>query len=135
MKFLTDYDRNSKIMSLNEKDLFNQTSLVITDLLEDKDFSEIYVLPIAIEILHEIYGHGKKRFIDNKSSSPEAYRDSKKNYKRISVKKHIKNLGKKIYPESVLENFISDNRNIIRWLKMIHENNIVKNYWMFPLDR
>ena len=42
--------------------------------------------------------------------------------------KNIKNLGKKIYPESgvVLENFISDNRNILRWLKMIHENYIVK---------
>ena len=128
MKFIADYDRNSKIMSLNEKALFNQTPLVITDLIEDKDFSEIYVLPIAIEILHEIYGHGKKRLIDNKSSSPEAYRDSKKNYKRLSVKKNIKNLEKKIYPESgvVLENFISDNRNILRWLKMIHKNNKVK---------
>ena len=128
MKFIVDYDRNSKIMSLNEKALFNQTPLVITDLIEDKDFSEIYVLPIAIEILHEIYGHGKKRLIDNKSSSPEAYRDSKKNYKRLSVKKNIKNLEKKIYPESgvVLENFISDNRNILRWLKMIHKNNKVK---------
>ena len=128
MKFIADYDRNSKIMSLNEKALFNQTPLALTKLFEAKHVCEIYILPILIEILHEIYGHGKKRLIDNKSSSPEAYRDSKKNYKRMSVKKNINNLGKKIYPESgvVLEYFISENRNILRWLKMIHENDVVK---------
>ena len=128
MKFNADYDRNSKIMSLNEQNLFNQDSSTITDLLENKLHNETLVLPIAIEILHEIYGHGKKRLIDNKSTSPEVYRDSKKNYKILSIKKDTKNLGKVIYPESgvVLENFISDNRNILRWLKMVQKNDQIK---------
>ena len=128
MKFNADYDRKSKIMFLNEKALFNETSFVITDLLEDVNINEIYVLPIVIEVLHELYGHGKKRLVDKNANSPEAYRDSKKNYKRMSIKKNIKNVGKIIYPESgvVLENFISENRNILRWLRTIHEYNIAK---------
>ena len=116
IKFNADYDRYSKIMSLNEQNLFNQDSSTITDLLENKLYNETLVLPIAIEILHEIYGHGKKRLIDNKSTSPEVYRDSKKNSVKV------------IYPESgvVLENFISDNRNILRWLKMVQKNDQIK---------
>ena len=125
MKFNADYDRNSIIISLNEKVLFNENSSDLTETFKNKKMSQFYVLPIVIEILHELFAHGKKRLIDNKSCSPEAYRDSKKNYKRMSVKRNIKNLGKKVFPESgvVLENYISNNRIVLKWLRTIHGNN------------
>ena len=48
----------------------------MTVLFENKEVRERYVLPIAIEILGEIFGHGKKRLINKKSSSPLVYRNS-----------------------------------------------------------
>ena len=108
LKFLSDYDRNSKIFILNEKALFNETSSTITDLYENKEFKDTYALPITIEILYEIYEYEKKRFIDNNSSSPE--------------------LNREINQESgaVFDNFIFENINILRWLRMLHRNIIVK---------
>ena len=129
MKFNANYDAKSKIMFLNEKRLFNDYSNRLSKIFDDNEENENYILPIVIEILHELFDHGKKRLIDDKANSPEEYRDSKHNYQRCQVRK--KNDNSKIvnYRESgvVLENYISENRDILRWMKEVHENNIGKN--------
>ena len=55
------------------------------------------------------------------------YRDSKYDYKRCKIKKKIKvsDLNEVNYPESgiVFENYISEKRSIIKWLKTIHFHN------------
>ena len=108
LKFLSDYDSNNKIFILNEKALFNHTSSAITYLFKEEKLKEIYALPIATEILIEIYEHEKNRFINNKSSSNE--------------------INKEISPESesVLNNFILENINLLKWLRMLHQNDIAK---------
>ena len=127
LKFNANYDPNSKIMTVNEKQLFGLKSIILdTIFLNDKN-NERFVLPLVIEILHEIFAHGKKRFINEEESTPEEYRDSKHNYNRKKILKNIKisdfNYKKVDYPESgiVLENYISENRRIMRWMKKIHK--------------
>ena len=121
MKFNASYDDKTKIMIINEKKLFNTNSNLLTDLFEDNEFNERYVLPISIEILHELCGHGKKRLINEHEGSTEEYRDSKYDYQRCNVIKKVDNSKEIKYPESgiVLENYISSNKKIIRWLKKL----------------
>ena len=123
MKFNATYDQESKIMFLNEQQLFKVSSDRLSKFFKNKNVNKIYVLPLAMEILHELFGHGKLRFIDNKTRSPEEYRDSKYNFRRRFVKKKIDDNKVINFPESgiVLENYISENRTIIRWLKTVHE--------------
>ena len=129
LKFNANYDPNSKIMTLNEKKLFNNNSISLNRIFEKDEENECYVLPIIIEILHEIFAHGKKRLINDKENTPEEYRDSKYNYDRKKIQKKIKisdfNYKKVDYTESgiVLENYISENRRILRWMRKIHDNN------------
>ena len=125
IKFNANYNQNSKIMLLNEKKLFKLDSEDFTETFEKDELNEKYILPIIIEILHELFGHGKKRLMGNGDKSPEEYRDSKHNYKRCQVRKKIDDFKIINYPESgiVLENYISENRNIMRWLKMTHDKN------------
>lgn len=126
IKFNAYYDQNSKIMHLNENRLFNLDSQILSQIFkQDDELKEIYILPIIIEILHELFAHGKKRLKDKDSHSPEEYRDSKHNYKRCKVQKKVEEFKIIDYPESgmVLENYISENRNIMRWLKKIHGKN------------
>ena len=125
MKFNANYDPISKIMFLNEKQLFKIKSVALNKIFQKDKKNDRYVLPIIIEILHEIYSHGKKRLTDNNEESPEEYRDSKNNYKRIKIRKKIKPFQTVDYPESgvVLENYISEKRNVLRWLRKIHGNN------------
>ena len=122
MKFNADFDNNSKIMTLNERQLFNTGSKGLNKTFKKEKVSDKYILPIILEILHELFGHGKKNIINTKSKSPEDYRDSKHNFKRISIKRKISDFKEIIYPESgyVLENYISENRGIVNWLKSIH---------------
>ena len=88
IKFNAYYDQNSKIMFLNENRLFNLDSHILSQIFkQDDELKEIYILPIIIEILHELFAHGKKRFTDKNSHSPEEYRDSKHNFKRCKIKK------------------------------------------------
>ena len=129
MKFNATYDRYSKIMFINEYQLFHKNFSYLTKIFENKNLNIGYVLPLAIEILHELYGHGKIRFIDDNAKTPEEYRDSKNNFCRNYVKKKIgKNKLIIKYPESgvFLENFISENRTIIKWLKTIQEEEYAK---------
>ena len=128
MKFNATYDKYSKIMFINEYQLFHKECSYLTKIFENENLNIGFILPLAIEILHELYGHGKIRFIDDYSKTPEEYRDSKNNFCRKYVKKKI-NKNKVIkYCESgvVLENFISENRTIIKWLKTIQEEEYAK---------
>ena len=122
MNFNADLDPNSKIMTLNERRLFNKGSKGLKKTFQKEKVSDKYVLPISIEALFQIFGQGKKRLNNKEAKSPEDYRDSKYNYKRISIKKRISNFKEIIYPESgvVLENYISENKNVLRWLKSLH---------------
>ena len=131
MKFNSSFDNNSKLMFLNESSVFSKSKKFsnsttdMTGLFENNKFRERYIIPILIEMLYQIFGHGKKWFINKKSSSPDVYRNSQNNYKRFSISKKV---GNKIYPESgiLLENFISENKVIMKWLKTIHKNEEVK---------
>ena len=119
LKFNASYDDKTKIMIINEKKLFNKDSDILTNFFEDNKFNEKFVLPISIEILHELCGHGKKRLINEHEGSTEEYRDSKCDYRRCNVMKKVDNSKKIKYPESgiVLENYISNNKKVIKWLK------------------
>ena len=119
MKFNATYDKYSKIMFLNEYQLFHKGFSYLTDIFERKDDNLGFVLPLAMEIFHELLAHGKIRFIDDKEKTPEEYRDSKINFCRNFLLKKIDKNKIIKYPESgvVLENFISGNRTIIKWLK------------------
>ena len=66
MKFNANYEPNSKIMFLNERQLFNTSSKGLNKTFQKEKISDKYIMPIAIEILHELFGHGKKR-LTNKS--------------------------------------------------------------------
>ena len=58
--------------------------------------------------------------------SAEEYRDSKHNYQRCQIKKKIKSFDEIIdFPESgeVFENYISENRQISKWLRKLHGKN------------
>ena len=126
MKFYANYDPKTKIMSINEKRLLKRKSNIL-DIEFKNNNNEHYVLPIICEILHELYGHGKLRLINNNENSPLEYRDSKYDYKRCKIKKKIKvsDFNEVNYLESgiVFENYISEKRNIIKWLKTIHFHN------------
>ena len=124
MKFIATYDKYSKIMFLNEFQLFKSDSIYLTYIFEsDDDLNIGYVLPLVMEILHELYGHGKMRFINDKAKTPEEYRDSKTNFCRNSLKRIIDKNKVIKYSESgvVLEHFISQNRTIIKWLKTVQD--------------
>ena len=135
MKINANYEPNTKIMALNEKRIFKISSLLLNQLIEDEKKNKPFIIPIIIEILHEIYGHGKIRLINNKIKSPEEYRDSKHDFNRCEIKKKIKINDFVNYPESgvVLENFISEKRKILKWLKTIHEKNDIKEILDFSL--
>ena len=126
MKFYANYDPKTKIMSINEKRLLKRKSNIL-DIEFKNNNNEHYVLPIIYEILHELYGYGKLKLINNNENSPLEYRDSKYDYKRCKITKKIKvsDFNEVNYPESgiVFENYISEKRNIIKWLKTIHFHN------------
>jgi len=77
-----------------------------------------------MEILHELYGNGKLRSVDDKVNSAEEYRDSKYDFCSRCVKKRVDlyRLVKQRESGVVLESFISENRKIIQWLKLIHDD-------------
>lgn len=125
-KINASYDVSAKIMCLNEKHLLKHSSFLLNYIFEVNKYSEKFVLPIAIEILHELLGHAKKRITDNKAFSAEGYRDSKYNYEMCNITRIINDLEKIKYPESgyALENYISENRKVMHWLKTAHSNKI-----------
>ena len=122
IRFRAYYDKETNIMILNEFIMFDNT-LNYMNLNFKSDGSVKYIIPITLEILHEMFSHGKIRINNSEDLTPRFYRDSKNNFKYKSIlkkcttnKKEVKLLS---VPESgrILENYISENSYVIDVLK------------------
>jgi hypothetical protein len=135
--FRAMFQRKTKLMIINELQLFGHS--IINNEQRFKNNPDIHVVPISMEILHEIFGHGKLKYNYEVESSPLAFRDSKYDFKIQKIMKKVKldfNGSKEITVNKgetgrVLEHFISENPNFIEKLKEITENkDIIKSeYW------
>ena len=132
------YDNNTGIMIINEYVMFNEKISFVDKLYEEKE-SDIFVIPILIEILHEIMSHSKLRIKDKNIKSPRQYNDSKNNFEAKNILKNIIISPKEnklvAIGESgkVLENYISENKNIINSLKTAKKENTILidyRYWV-----
>ena len=130
------YEEKTKIMVINELKMFG---FLFTE--NEKDIFKIaperYVVPISMEILHEMLSHGKLRYINKNDNSPLVIRDSKYDFKVQKLIKKIK-LGftneimvNKGETGRVLEHYISEDRNVIQKLKKrtINTDIINTKYW------
>lgn len=130
------YEEKTKIMIINELKMFGD---LFTE--NEKDIFKIgpehYVVPISMEILHEMLSHGKLRYINKNDNSPLVIRDSKYDFKVQKLIKKIKldftneiivNKGE---TGRVLEHYISEDRNVIQKLKTRTVNTDIINtkYW------
>ena len=130
------YEKKTKQMVINEVQMFG------TFINENEELFKMepdnYILPIFMEILCEILGHGLLRNNKNKSdNSPLVLRDSKYNFQVQKLIKKVKldfdnevrvNKGES---SKVLEHYISEDTNVIQKLKK-RNNNIELNdtkYW------
>ena len=132
VNFRAYYSKETNLMVLNEKVMFNE-SLYTLNLLFNKKDSDKYIIPIAMEILH------KMMLFDKEEISPRYFRDSKNDFEYKSIIKMCElksNKKEKIpIPESgkILEYFISDNPRIINILKSPVKENIEfidYKYWI-----
>lgn len=137
IKFRACYDKYANIMVINEQIMFGEKLEMMNLIYKGKD-SDNYIIPITLEILHEMDSHGKIRLIDKAQLSPRYYRDSQDNFRVKSFLKKCTVNGMKIdlpVPESgrVLENFISKNNSVITALKRPLKENIKfldYKYWI-----
>ena len=134
------YDDETNTMVINESSLFNYDLSSMDYKLNGED-SDLYVIPIMIEILHEMMSHAKLRFEDYNEDSPRNYADSENNFEYKSIFKYFitgdHNLKVIPFPESgrVLENYISENKEVIQSLKTPYKENtkfINFKYWIGP---
>ena len=128
------YEEKTNLMVINEFKLFG-------DHLEKneekfKTDSDYYIVPISMEIMYEMFAHGKLRYNKKTEKSPLVLRDSKYNFKVQVLMKEIKcNLTNKYVNQGesgrVFENYISEDKNIIKQLKKSSENTKIVNskYW------
>jgi hypothetical protein len=130
------YEDRTNTMIINELgmfgDFFESNEEVIFGIEPDN-----YVVPISMEILHEMLGHAKLRFNKEIDSSPLVLRDSKYDFKVQKLMKKVRldftneilvNRGES---GRVLELYISDNKNIIKKLKERTANTEINDtkYW------
>lgn len=133
INFRAYYDKDMSIMIVNEIKLFGKNIETMNLYFEEKD-SDKFIIPINMEILHEMLSHGKIRIIDKEEKSPRFFRDSIDNFEYKSILKLIEIDGKEEIipvPESgrILENFISKSSKVINNLKTpLIENNIFLDY-------
>lgn len=107
------YDKISDSMIVNEYKLFHQNLDAMTTKYNNLNCNQsIYILPYMMEILHEIYGHGlvKKQIIQD---TPYCFYKSGK----IGLLDYSKQMNKG-EAGKILETFISENKDIINFLKM-----------------
>ena len=96
-----------------------------------------YVVPISMEILHEVFAHGKLRYNKKTDCSPLVIRDSKYDFKIQTLLQEVKiDLYKKKFVNKgetgkVLEHYISEDKNVIKTLKerTINTNIINTKFW------
>ena len=138
VNFRAYYSKETNLMVLNEEVMFNESLYTLNFLFERND-SDKYIIPIAMEILHEMMSHGKIRVFNKEENSPRYFRDSKNDFEYKSIIKMCElksNKKEKIpIPESgkILEYFISDNPRIINILKTPVKENIKfidYKYWI-----
>ena len=135
IKFRAYYESRTKIMIINELIMFKKSILPL-DKIYNSDESDEYVIPIAMEILHEMMAHGKMRLNDNNYiKSPIQYKDKNNDFKPKFAKTIIKNNVSYPIGESgiVLENYISQNKDIIKLLKTPFKDNtalIDSSFWV-----
>ena len=122
-------------MIINELIMFKKSILAL-DKIYNSDESDEYVIPIAMEILHEMMDHGKIRLNDNNYiKSPIQYKDKNNDFKPKFAKTIIKNNVSYPIGESgiVLENYISQNKDTIKLLKTPFKDNITlidSSFWV-----
>ena len=58
LRFRADYLNKGNIMTINEKILFKKKSDYL-DKSFKSEYNYIYIFPIVMEILHELYAHAK----------------------------------------------------------------------------
>ena len=128
------YEAKTNLMVINEFKLFGNFSEKNEE--KFKTDSDYYIVPISMEIMHEMFAHGKLRYNKKTEKSPLVIRDSKHNFKVQVLMKEIKcNLSSKLVNQGesgrVFENYISENKNIIKQLKKRSRNTKIANskYW------
>ena len=138
VNFRAYYSKETNLMVLNEEVMFNESLYTLNFLFERND-SDKYIIPIAMEILHEMMSHGKIRVFNKEENSPRYFRDSKNDFEYKSIIKmcELKSNKKEkiLIPEigKILEYFISDNPRIINILKTPVKENIKfidYKYWI-----
>jgi hypothetical protein len=129
------FEKKTKMMVINEYQMFD--TLTEDDKIKLNKEPNYYVVPISMEILHEMLGHAKVRYIQGIDSSPLALRDSKSDFKLQKLMRKVKlnfdqeTLVNKGETGRVLEYYISEDKSLIRLLKKKSFNTeIVKaKYW------
>ena len=86
-KFRAYYEETTNTMIINELTIFQQNTSYLNTLYTKKD-SDKFVIPIVMEIFHEMMSHRKERFVDKDELSPRYYRDSSHDFEYRSVKKN-----------------------------------------------
>ena len=132
IKYRAYYESETNIILINEKEMFGKSIETLDEIYLEE--SNSFVIPIAMEVLHEMLAHGKVRLNDKSIRSPIVYKDKKYNFESKSIKKTINN---KDYPigdsGKVLEYYISGKSEIIKQLKKPNKKNeilIDSSYWI-----
>ena len=133
--FRAYFEKFTNIMILNESKIFNEPINIMNSLYEDELLAPTYIIPIAIEILHEMMGHGLIRLDNEEAISPRYYTDSKMDFNYKSIVNRINDMDIPI-PESgrVLEYYISNNKNVIEFLKYPCKDNLILKDYTFWVD-
>ena len=135
------FENETKIMIINEYIMFGICSQENEEIFFKKE-PDYFVIPISMEILHELFGHEKIRYKrdisedDNYNYSPLVVRDSKNDFYPQRLIKKIKLFDEIIEINKgetgrVLEHYISKDPEIIRNLKRKNYNKELINsqYW------
>ena len=78
VNFRAYYSKETNLMVLNEKVMFNESLYTLNFLFERND-SDKYIIPIAMEILHEMM------LFDKEEIYPRYFRDSKNDFEYLEL--------------------------------------------------
>jgi hypothetical protein len=122
-KHPTEYGTNMSTVDEVKNHLCKLLPKYIVRTNTDMKFNASYDDKSKIMIINEkkLFNSDSELLINDHEGSTEEYRDSKCDYKRCNVLKKVDDQKEIKYPESgvVLENYISRNKKIIRWLKKV----------------
>ena len=123
-------------MVINEEEVLKDELPILDIYFNAPEKSKTYIIPITMEILHEMMSHTKVSLLDKDEKSLRYFLDSRDNFEYKEIPKPRKTEDKKDFvfismPESgrVLEKFISEDERVILDLKTPkNENTILINY-------